>query len=421
MKQPRILFVSPNVPYPANSGGAQRSALFLETLSKIGIVDCVFYPAEKLSNEVFKHLRDKIPGKIIIEQSQKIQSDHLRTLIGGNLVQYLGEDMISFYQARRERWQPYQPLIDKVGPLEKYDLVVARYLSSACIMDLFRHKSLILDIDDYDPERISLRLINADFRKKLTLRRVLQHSLRTHNNYLPKIPFALVSNPNDRKHDGLADATRLPNIPYSSETKPQDQILPLNLNSQTFLMVGTFHYSANIEGAANFIHQAWPSIQKKFPMSKLMLVGKGIPKQLQLKWLKQPGIEIHGYVQELKAAYENCLATIAPIQSGGGTNIKVLESSLFGRTSILTRTAHRGFENTLPDGQACLVAPTVREMAQKCILLLKDPKAAEVLGTSASRLVNEHHSRQQFETILKNLCQETLRKSKAPKIHKILE
>ena len=40
----RILYIAPNLPYPAISGGTQRTAALLEALVALGDVDCCFLP-----------------------------------------------------------------------------------------------------------------------------------------------------------------------------------------------------------------------------------------------------------------------------------------------------------------------------------------------------------------------------------------
>ena len=220
-----------------------------------------------------------------------------------------------------------------------------------------------------------------------------------------------VSNPNDRKHPGLAKATELPNIPYFP-AKALPKIPLFNHASQTFLMVGTFDYSANRDGVDAFIKQAWPEIRAKFPGAQLSLVGRGISESQRQSWASHQGVNPIGYIPNLESAYKDCIATIAPILAGGGTNIKVLESAAFGRPSILTKIAHRGFEATLPPNSACAVCPGIKEMASQCIQFLETPELAEKMGLEASKQIAAHHTRSNFEATVKKLCLHVLSQTK---------
>ena len=410
MTRPRILLVSPNLPYPANSGGAQRTALFLESLQKLGEVDCVFLPSGETPPESVETISSRVTGSIHTESANQIQRAHLMSLPGGAIAERISSDLSAFLQAGRYRWRPNSALIDTIGSLEQYDLVIARYLSAACMLDLFRHSKLIVDIDDYDPERLQLRLKNASYFKKLTLRRVYRYSKQAHEERIPRIPNCLISNPNDRQHPGLQHATLLPNIPYQQRThKPDNPTVAQT--SQTLLMVGTFDYSANRDGAEAFIQSAWPKIRAACPKAQLQLVGRGLSAKLNERWSQIPGIHIAGYVPSLQKVYQECLATIAPIQAGGGTNIKVLESAQYGRTIIMTATAQRGFETTLPDNKTCLVAQSIEQMAEPCIRLLKDPTMALAMGQAAQRQIAKHYTREQFEGTLHQVCTRVLETS----------
>ena len=55
------------------------------------------------------------------------------------------------------------------------------------------------------------------------------------------------------------------------------------------------------------------------------------------------GVKVLGYVEDLVPIYENCLASVVPVDSGGGTCIKTLESLAYGRICLSTQFGARGF------------------------------------------------------------------------------
>jgi hypothetical protein len=54
---------------------------------------------------------------------------------------------------------------------------------------------------------------------------------------------------------------------------------------------------------------------------------------------QHPDVSAPGYINDLGEAGPNAAFTIAPIYSGGGTNIKILESLVYGRASPRTTRA----------------------------------------------------------------------------------
>ena len=299
-----------------------------------------------------------------------------------------------WWGAGRWRWRPYTPFF--IDRLDHYDLVVSRYLSPACILDLFRHRRVLIDVDDYDPDRLRQRLIDSSFTKKLTLRRCLRFSEQAHHAFLPRAAHCWVSNPADRRHPGLATATLLPNIPYFPAGMPQLLPPPPTNEPPVFLIVGTLSYSANSDGIDAFLREAWLTLRNQVPNVELHIVGQGLSVGQRKRWGGFPGVKPIGFVYSLSESYARCIATLAPILAGGGTNIKVLESGAYGRPCVVSRIAHRGFEETLPAGVACLRAEQIADMAEQCLRLIREPDLASRIGRRARACIELNYTPEVF-------------------------
>ena len=404
----RIFYVSPNLPSAPTSGGAQRTRLLLHALRALGQVDTIFLPARLPLRGTSAQLAEDHPPPLATESTDAIQQQ----TAGHHPFRFLGRDLLTFHQAGRHRWQPFPPLVSKIGDLSPYDFVVSRYLSSACILDLFRHPRVLIDVDDYDPDRLRQRLNHASWLKRLTLRRCLSFSEVAHHTYLPKAAHCWISSPADRSHHGLSNATLLPNIPYfpaglPSPIPPASSILP-----PAFLIVGTLSYSANSDGIDAFLHEAWPTLRHQAPTAELHIVGQGLSPAQRARWSRFPGVTPIGFVESLEASYARCTATIAPILAGGGTNIKILESAAYGRPCVVSRIAHRGFEQTLPDGQACLRVEDLRDMSAACLRLIREPRLAAQIGLTARQSIETHYTPEIFAAAVREGCARVMQSSK---------
>ena len=92
----------------------------------------------------------------------------------------------------------------------------------------------------------------------------------------------------------------------------------------------------------SFLTNIWPKVREKFPELEYLIIGKGIRIELTKKWFRISGVRILGFVDDLEAIYINSLATVVPINSGGGTCIKTLESLAHGRICFSTLFGARG-------------------------------------------------------------------------------
>ncbi len=392
----RILFVSPNLDTRPSSGGVQRTVLMLDQLRRMGGVDCFFLPPENPQQAILDEIHAKSGKHFIVPTSQ------ISNASNGVVTAWLN--------AGRWRWEPFSPANKQVGDLSRYDLVVSRYLSPACILNLFRHPRLLIDVDDYDPDRLRQRISTAGWFKRLTLKRCLRYSEEAHRNLLPRTAHCWVSNPSDCRHPGLSRATVLPNIPYFPHGLPELSPLPSASHPLVFLIVGTLSYSANSDGIDAFLRVAWLSLRAQAPNVELHIVGQGMSVSQRKRWSSFPGVKPIGFVESLAESYARCTATLAPILAGGGTNIKVLESSAYGRPCVVSRVAHRGFEQTLPDGEACLKAERISEMVRPCLRLIRDPDLALRMGTAARHAIEHHYTTDKFNAAVRDGCGITLGK-----------
>ncbi|HEV2843850.1 MAG TPA: glycosyltransferase family 4 protein [Thermoanaerobaculia bacterium] len=103
------------------------------------------------------------------------------------------------------------------------------------------------------------------------------------------------------------------------------------------LMVGNYHYAATRDGARFVLDRVVPRVLERHPRAVFRFVGPG---------LLAPGpganVEIPGFVDDLPAEYRRAAVVIAPITSGGGIKIKVVEALAMGRFLVTTPKAMEG-------------------------------------------------------------------------------
>ena len=119
------------------------------------------------------------------------------------------------------------------------------------------------------------------------------------------------------------------------------------------LMVGSLWYRPNLDAAERFIFECWPEIRRSVPDARFRVVGgAGIEEPRVRAWSRIPGVECPGFVDDLAAEYRRARLTVMPIRSGGGTQIKALESLSHGRAPVVSRFVAQGFAPNLNDREA---------------------------------------------------------------------
>ena len=148
------------------------------------------------------------------------------------------------------------------------------------------------------------------------------------------------------------------------------------------------------------LFRSWPAICAAVPNATLNVVGIGISDELRKAWGSVSGVNVVGFVENLAEWYASSSFSIAPIEQGGGTCIKVVESLGYGRTLVGTRRAMRGYEHCLRHEESLLVAEDWNEMAGLCIRLLGDCSLRDHLARKGQEIVAAEFSGEKFDQIV---------------------
>ena len=129
-------------------------------------------------------------------------------------------------------------------------------------------------------------------------------------------------------------------IPVGINIKEYDtQFLPEN-DQQSIAFIGALDWMPNQDGVLWFINKVWPKIKSAFPKMEFHIAGKNTP-----KWINEyakNGVVVHGEVPDAKAFIKQHPVFVAPLYSGSGIKIKILEAMALGRAVVTTNIGVEG-------------------------------------------------------------------------------
>jgi glycosyltransferase involved in cell wall biosynthesis len=170
-------------------------------------------------------------------------------------------------------------------------------------------------------------------------------------------------------------------LPAASD--PADEV------SGTILFAGTFSHLPNREAAHWLAREIMPAIAARTTSARLRIVGSSPPREILE--LAGPQIEVIADAPSIEPHLAAASIVLAPVRSGGGMRMKVLESLARGKAVVTTGLGAEGFNvfgEELPfevaDSSAAIAAATAR--------LLDDDRARHELGGRARDFAERHHS-----------------------------
>jgi polysaccharide biosynthesis protein PslH len=394
----RILCLTANPPNPAGHGGAQRAAHIVRALGCLGEVHVVevFRPAKATLGPMpgLAHFTLLPEPPSLVDRSARWQ----------------GQRLISPYLAsalQGESW--YTPRFTAADlswiaprlPLLKPDLVFACRISNAVLGDALRQAGLLsasrwlCDFDDIVSRVLDRQLAagNLGGQASLALRLDRWRVRRAEARVLAAWDGVSICSASDstllaqQRHK--APPTVLPNV--------VDKDLLAAATGDDILFVGHLGYAPNVEGLEWFVRSVWSHVRAVRPDARLTIVGLQ-PSAAIAALDGRDGIHVHANVPSVDPYYARAALTIAPILTGGGTRIKILESFALGRAVVATSLGAEGLE--AQDGAHLLLRDDPEGFGQAILTLLDDQAARSRITAAARAFQQAHYAPAAFDATL---------------------
>jgi len=144
---------------------------------------------------------------------------------------------------------------------------------------------------------------------------------------------------------------------FRPSTQPPD--------ARRLLFIGSFAHRPNVMALEFFLRDVFPRLDH---VTLHVIAGQ----RHQRFWdLQHPGVEVEGFVSDVRPAYQRATLVIAPLVASAGTNVKILEAMAMGKAIVSTEAGIHGLE--LERGTDVVVTDSAEAMAAAITQLLNNP------------------------------------------------
>jgi glycosyltransferase involved in cell wall biosynthesis len=181
------------------------------------------------------------------------------------------------------------------------------------------------------------------------------------------------------------------------------------------LFVGSFRHLPNLLAYESLRQTIMPAVWERFPGCRLhVIAGPDHERWARLaskgKLLTpDPRIAIQGFVEDVRPAYRECDVVAIPLPISAGTNIKLMEAMACGRAVVSTPVGCQGLD--LEDGADLLVSDLDTGFAEAICSLLADDSKREQISRRARRTAEERFD---WDIIARNALDCYLRQETRP-------
>jgi glycosyltransferase involved in cell wall biosynthesis len=178
-------------------------------------------------------------------------------------------------------------------------------------------------------------------------------------------------------------------------------VVPLGLNAEQYVfipaerrstqltisLIGSMSWYPSHSAAVRLLTRLLPIIRSKLPEVRLVIVGWDARKTLGT-FLPIPGVEVIENVPETRPFFESSSLLLYAPEHGSGMKVKVLEAFAYGVPVVTTSEGIEGIPAR--DGIHAGVSDEDAGLAERTLILLKDPARQESQRRAARALVEKH-------------------------------
>jgi sugar transferase (PEP-CTERM/EpsH1 system associated) len=379
----KILFLTPELPYPPDRGASIRSFNLIKNLAPRHEIHLLSFSSKE------SDLAEAGPLLDLCSQIETLPTPH-RSTIQRLLSIFLSPlpDMALRLPSSQFEFK-LKTLLKEGG----FDLVqveaieMARYIPTV--------------IASHRPPRLIFDDINAEY---LLQKRALEIDLR-HLRWLGAA-YSLIQWQKLRRYEAWAcrqadhvitvseadrEALRrlLPDLSVS--------VVPNGVDTQYYqpteeepdgslVFTGKMDFRPNVDGVLWFFERVWPLVKKGIPQVRLLVVGRNPSPRLS-PLLQDPQVKVTGFVPDVRPYIAQANIYLVPLRMGGGTRLKVLEAMAMGKAIVSTSLGCEGIEVT---EREVAIADEPQEFAQRLLELWDDRERRNALGRAARRLAERY-------------------------------
>ncbi|MFB3882153.1 MAG: glycosyltransferase family 4 protein [Armatimonadota bacterium] len=167
------------------------------------------------------------------------------------------------------------------------------------------------------------------------------------------------------------------------------------------LYLGHMEHLPNLEGLIHLYRDIWPAVRAAAPGSRLTIAGGGTQEQMGrvapdalAAMQRDPSLEIAGFVPDLRALMDRCVALAAPLRLGSGVRNKVIEAMAAGLPVVTTSLGAEGL--AVEHERELLIADGATRFAGELVRVLKDEGLQHRLSEAGRALVARDHDNERL-------------------------
>lgn len=398
----KILFVTPRLPLPADTGAKIRTFNLLKNAARNNQVSLLSFYQEE-NDKAVNELKGLGIETYLVRAKDKIKLSTIFGELPVSIEKYFSEEMK-----------------DKIKELitnENFDLVHFDHLHMGQYRGCINGLPCVLD--EHNVESVLLQrcaAIEKSLIKKLLFKSQSKKMASFEGNLVSKFTKCLTVSDNDKERllkmsGSKANVEVIPNgvdTEYFSKeiASVAPSGLPRNDEEDSLVFTGSMDWLPNSDAVIYFTKEILPLIWKENSKVKFYVVGKGASKEMLALTKSDDRIIVTGKVDDVRPYIARSKVFVVPIRIGGGTRLKILEAMAMSKTVISTTIGAEGIACT--QNKDIILRDSAEDFSQAVLELLKNEPKQRSLGMAGRKLVCDNYDWKIISQKLENIYRQVV-------------
>jgi polysaccharide biosynthesis protein PslH len=343
-RNPRLLAVTSELPWPLDTGGHIRTFHLLSALAKefrVTLVTLTTPGAAHNSEGVDRMAAQGISVRPGTSGSRSMVTEATRAakaaMWGVPYVMYARHDHRAVRRALRNEAAGEKPAVFYMDHLDSYQYA-SEVPGVPSVIDLHNVYSRLAERTSREQKRAA---VGWYLRREARLLGRVEQDVARHIGCLLTVSVL------EREHFlqlGARDVRLAANgvdcAAYEGIAAGRLQAAP---RSPTIVYVGSLSWTPNVLAARFLAVAVLPAVRARFPAARLQVVGRN-PTAEALELQRLPGVTVVGNVPDIRPHLLEASVLAVPLESGGGTRLKILEAFAAGLPVVSTKIGAEGID-----------------------------------------------------------------------------
>ena len=384
----KILFLTPQLPYPPQKGTAMRNWGLISGLAERHEVAVLSFAPSHWEG-VNREKSDPLTATCCVETVEppaRALRDRLRDMLTTSRPDMALRLASETYAERLRSWLAREP----------FDVIHVEGIEMAPYLDVVDEKGMewqrpLIVFDDHNCEyllqkrafltdlRIPARWPGAaySFIQWQRLRRYEAQACRRADRVLA------VSDADAAALHRLVSDVKATVVPNGIDTQAYRPI-PAHTDAPSLVFTGTMDFRPNVDAVLWFAREVLPRIRARVADACFTAVGQR-PHRRLAGLRDNPAVTLTGFVEDTRPYIADAAVYVVPLRMGGGARFKILEALAMGKAVVSTTLGAEGFPVT--HGRELLLADEPEDFAEAVVSLLSTPERRTELGWAGRAFV----------------------------------